>query len=53
MRDEINPKALANRRLLETAFINRPIDIGPALKRAAVERYWLEQMAAAEAEGQQ
>jgi hypothetical protein len=40
------------RRLLQTDFINRQIDLRPALKRAAVERYWLEQMAAAEAEEQ-
>jgi hypothetical protein len=44
-----NSEGSANR-LLQTAFINRPIDLGAALRRAAVERYWLEQMATAEAE---
>jgi hypothetical protein len=39
-------------RLLETDFINRPIDLRPALKRAADERYWLERMAAAEVKEQ-
>lgn len=43
---------LSAHRLLQTDFINRPIDPRPALKRAAVERYWLERMAAAEAEEQ-
>jgi hypothetical protein len=38
-----NSEGSANR-LLQTAFINRPIDLGAALRRAAVERYWLEQM---------
>jgi hypothetical protein len=51
MREDINP-ARASHRLLRTAFINRPIEIGPALERAAVERYWLERLAATESEEQ-
>ena len=53
MQNEINPQARAARRLLQTAFINRPRDIGTALKRAAIERYWLELMAEADLEGQE
>jgi hypothetical protein len=52
MVQETNPRARAAQRLLKTAFINRPIDIGPALERAAVERYWLERLAATESEEQ-
>jgi hypothetical protein len=52
MREKMNPNVPAAQRLLETAFINGPIDPGPALKRAAIERAWLDQMAAAEAEEQ-
>jgi hypothetical protein len=40
------------RRLLQTDFITRPIDPRPALKKAAVERHWLEQMARRDSEEQ-
>jgi len=52
MSEIVNIAERSAQRLLQTVFINRPIDLRPALKRAAVERYWLEQMAVAEAEEQ-
>jgi hypothetical protein len=54
MGEEINPNAArrASPRLLQTSFINRPIDLGPALKRTAIERFWLERMAEADLEEQ-
>jgi hypothetical protein len=30
--------------LLRTAYMSRPVDPRPALRRAAVERFWLDQM---------
>jgi hypothetical protein len=50
MTDQVKPQA--SQRLLRTAYLNGPVDIRAALERAAVERFWLEQMAAAEAEEQ-
>jgi hypothetical protein len=52
MPNKINTQARAAHRLLKTAFLNRPIDVGPARRRASVERYWLEQMASADAKVQ-
>jgi hypothetical protein len=40
----------ATHRLLRTAYLNGPVDIRAALKRAANERYWLTQMAAVDGE---
>ena len=47
MRDR---QAQASHRLLQTAYLNGPVDIRAALRRAAVERYWLERMAAVDGE---
>jgi hypothetical protein len=44
MSETVDDRKRSARRLLQTDFINRPIDLGPALKRAAVERFWLERM---------
>ena len=52
MTDETKLPGRASHCLLRTEYINRPIDIGPALRRAAVERYWLKQMASADAKVQ-
>jgi hypothetical protein len=52
MSQKIDEKKRSARRLLQTDFINRPIDLGPALKRAAVERFWLERMGEGDTEEQ-
>jgi hypothetical protein len=51
MADEIKPQA--SHRLLETEFLRRPIDIGPAMRRAAIEKYWLEKMSTPAGEEEQ
>jgi hypothetical protein len=52
MSKKVHLRERSAHRLLETDFINRPIDLGPALKQAAIERYWLELMAEAVSEEQ-
>jgi hypothetical protein len=51
MRD-IKPETESAHPLLRTEFINRPVDLGPMVRRAAVERYWLERMAEPDSEEQ-
>jgi hypothetical protein len=52
MSNIVNITERSAHRLLQTDFINRPIDLGPALKQAAVERFWLERMSQGDSEEQ-
>lgn len=52
MSETVDDAERSARRLLQTDFINRPTDLRPVLKRAAVERFWLERMAEGDSEEQ-
>jgi hypothetical protein len=47
--DAGNPSA---RRLLQTEYMRKPIDLGPAIEAWARETYWLERMAVSDSEEQ-
>ena len=40
------------RRLLQTEYMRKPIDLGPAIEAWAREKYWLERMAVSGSEEQ-